>query len=149
MLASAQVVDAVAALVASVSGMAGHVHTSRLHPLAEADLPAWRVLADDEPVETKGIHFGALQEHRVTVVCQGYARAVANMDDTLHAMAEAALLKLFETSASAALSPLNCAMSLSRITREVVAEGEAAMGRITLDLHVLFNTRSNAPGIII
>ena len=148
-LAAAQVIDAVAALVSSVTGMAGRVHTSRTWPLSLAELPAWRVVAADEEVETLGVNFPAQQQHDLTIAAQAHLRATASLDDALHAMAEAALAKLFATAATARLSPLNCAMSLAGIKREVIEEGEAALGRITLLLRVRFLTFSNAPGVIV
>ena len=66
-LASAQLIDAIAALLRGVSGWADSVHTSRLWPLAEADLPAWRVQAEDETVDAHGIGFPAKQQHELEV----------------------------------------------------------------------------------
>jgi hypothetical protein len=50
-LAAAQVVDAVAARLVPVVLSGGRVYTSRLWPLTEAEIPAWRVTAEDEEVE--------------------------------------------------------------------------------------------------
>jgi hypothetical protein len=149
MLASAQAVNGVAALIESVTGMTGKVHTSRAWPLSEADLPAWRVMADDEEIEAQGVGFPAKQMHDLRVVAHGYARDTTDLDDTLHAMAAAALTKLFESKAATKLSPLNCSMSLKRIERDMVSEGEAAMGRISLFLLVRFFTSNNAPETIV
>ena len=149
MLASAQAIDGVAALIESVTGMTGKVHTSRAWPLAESDLPAWRVLADDEEVSAQGVGFPAKQQHDLTVVAHGYARDTANLDDALHEMGAAALTKLFASRAATTLSPLNCSVSLKRIERDMVTEGEAAMGRISLSLLVRFLTSNNAPNTIL
>lgn len=146
-LAAAQAIDRVAALIGSAN--VGPVYTSRTWPLQDSELPAWRVVAADEDVETTGMQFPAQEIHSLTVAAQGYARATAELDDSMHMLAEAALAKLFETSSSTRLSPLNCAMSLTGIRRDVVAEGEASLGRITLLLLVRFLTFSNAPGSIV
>lgn len=148
-LAAAKVIDAVAGLIAGVTGMSGKVHTSRTWALAEADLPAWRVTAADEEVDTTGVHFPAQELHALTVAAQGYARAVTNLDDALHGMAELALAALFVSAATTRLSPLNCAMSLTGIQRDMVTENEAALGRITLLLRVRFMTFNNAPATIV
>jgi hypothetical protein len=147
MLASAQAVDAVAALIASAS--VGAAHTSRTWPLAESDLPAWRVVAEDEEVSAQGVGFPAKQQHELEVCAHGYARATASLDDSLNSMAAAALSKLFESRAAAHLSPLNCSMTLKRIERDMVNEGEAALGRISLTLLVRFFTANNAPETIL
>jgi hypothetical protein len=149
MLASAQAIDGVAALISSVTGMTGKVHTSRAWPLAESDLPAWRVLADDEEVTAQGVGFPAKQQHDLTVIAHGYARETADLDDALHGMGAAALTKLFASRAATTLSPLNCSVSLKRIERDLVNEGEAAMGRISLTLLVRFLTSNNAPETIL
>ena len=148
-LAAAKVIDAVTGLIAGVTGMSGKVHTSRTWPLAESDLPAWRVTAADEDVDTIGAHFPAQEQHDLTVAAQGYARALANLDDVLHGMAELALAALFVSAATTRLSPLNCAMSLSGIKRDMVTENEATLGCITLLLRVRFLTFNNAPQTIV
>lgn len=147
MLAAAQAVNAVAALITSAS--VGTVHTSRTHPLAESDLPAWRVVADSEEVTAHGVAFPAKQQHELEVCAHGYARATADLDDALNSMAAAALSKLFESRAAAHLSPLNCSTTLRRIERDMVTEGEAALGRISLTLLVRFFTANNAPETIL
>ena len=149
MLASAQAINGVASLIESVTGMTGKVYASRAWPLAESDLPAWRVLADDEEITAQGVGFPAKQQHDLTVIAHGYARETNDLDDALHEMGAAALTKLFASRAAVQLSPLNCSMSLKRIERDMVTEGEAAMGRISLTLLVRFLTSNNAPETIL
>ncbi len=148
-LASAQAVDAVAALVRNASGMSARVHTGRTWPLEESELPAWRVLAGAESIEAATIGFPAAQTHELDVEAQGYVRAVADLDDAMHALAENALKELFKTASTASLAPLNCAVQLAAIRRDLVTEGEAALGRITLFLRVRFVTQSNSPQTIV
>ncbi len=148
-LAAAQAIDAVVALISSAPGMSGRVFPSRMWPLAWAQLPAWRVIAADESVDTIGANFPAQEQHDLMVTAQGFARATASLDDALHALAEGALGALFATAASTRLSPLNCAMSLTGIQRDLVTEGEASLGRITLLLRVRFLTFNNAPATIV
>ena len=147
-LASAQLIDAIAALLRGVSGWADSVHTSRLWPLAEADLPAWRVQAEDETVDAHGIGFPAKQQHELEVACHGYARATSDLDDVLHGLAEQALGALFASRDTATLVPARAVMTLARIERDLVTEGEAALGRITLALRVRFFTLNNDPSTV-
>lgn len=139
-LAAAQVVDALAALVNAQAAVAGRVKTSRTWPWAEDQLPAVRVFVSDEVAEQvtlEGIH-----AHRAAVDVQYTARATADLDDTLHALAAGGLALLF------AGTPLY-GLSLSGIARETTTEGEAAVGRITLQLQTLFHVAPSAPETIL
>jgi hypothetical protein len=140
-LAAAQVVDAVAARLVPMVATGGRVYTSRTWPLAEADLPAWRVTAEEELLEVVDIS-SQLQQHTlgVTAVCS--TRATADLDDALHALAASGLALLF------AGNPPN-ALQCVRITRGLATEGEAAVGAITLELQALFFTVPAAPETII
>lgn len=148
-LASAQVIDAIAAVLRTLPGYSAKVFTSRAHVFAEDALPAWRVLGAAEEVTPAGVSWPQRQQHELEVEVAGYAKATANLDDTLHAMAALALGVLFETRAQTLLAPLNVAMQLSRIEREMEAQGQAVLGRITLLLRVKFLTFNNAPETIV
>lgn len=148
MLAAAQVINGIASLIETAPGMTGKVFTSRMWPLTENDLPAWRVLADSEEVTPAGIAFPMREDHSLEVLCRGFVRAVSDVDDVMHALAKDALAVLFASKSAARLSPLNCVMSLARIDRDMESEGEAAMGRITLALRVRFVTFNNDPETI-
>jgi hypothetical protein len=148
MLAAEQVVQAVAALLATVSGMGSSVYTDHPWPLAEAELPAWRVFDEYEAIDPHGLNFPARNHHELTVKCQGIRRDVETIRADLNAMAAAALTVLFASKASTALSPLNCAMTCTAIERQLTTEGEAAVGRVDLSLRVRFTTYSNAPEVI-
>jgi hypothetical protein len=148
MLASAQAVDRIAALIDAIPAYGDKVFTSRAYPLTEAGLPAWKVYAEDEEVEPTGPNFPALQMHTLEVVADGYAKATADLDDAIHAMGASALTALFASKDTSRLSPLNCSMSLTRIERELSPDGQASLGRISIRLRVKFHTMSNAPETI-
>lgn len=148
MLAAAQAVDAVAALIRTVPAYATSVFTDRAWPLAEDNLPAWKVLPDDEEIEPTGPNFPALQQHELMVLAEGYCKAASAIDDAMHAMAANALGALFSSKATSSLYPLHCSMACTRIAREFQPDGQAATGRITLSLRVRFHTYSNAPETI-
>lgn len=140
-LAAAQVVDALAALIASQSNLGtGGVKTSRAWPWAEADLPACRAFAADEAVEPVDLG-GALNQHTLGVDVEYTARAVADLDDTLHALAASGLALLFAGNPPYALT-------LTGIERELANEGEASVGRITLKLQTTFMAAPSAPETI-
>lgn len=147
-LAAEQVVVAVAALLATVSGMSASVYTDHPWPFDESDLPAWRVTDAEEEIVAHGANFPARNQHELTVKCEGLRKDVETIRADLNAMAAAALTKLFASRTSTSLSLGNTAMVLQRIERDTVTEGQATCGRVTLSLRVRFHTSSNAPETI-
>jgi hypothetical protein len=139
-LAAAIVVDALAALLVGQALGPGGVTTDRLHPWAEADLPACKVLPADESCELADV--GGLYQHDLSVNAEYSARAVAALDDTLHGLAEAGLARLF-----AGVPPYG--LQLEGISRSLATEGEAAVGRITLRLRCIYFVNPAAPGTIV
>lgn len=135
-LAAAQVVDAYAALVLPQSGLGGRVKTSRTWPWDEAELPACRVFASDEVCTPT--HIDGANQHDLSVDVQYTARATADLDDALHALAAAGLALLF-----AGTPPYG--MALAGISRQLASEGEAAVGQITLQLKSTFFVHPAAP----
>ena len=123
-LASAQVIDAVVTRLSGNTPASTRVYASRLWPLAEADLPAWRVSAGDE-------------------------KANADADDAMHAMAEQALTALYDTQPHATLGLSVQSNHPARIERDVVSEGQANLGRITVELSIKYRTAANQPGTLI
>ena len=152
MLAAGQVIDAMATRITGLALAGSRVYTSRAWPLSVEDLPAWRVLAADEDVEPVTVHPDALQSHRLQVELHGVARAVANLDDALHALAAQALAAIFDTTPpSDALNTIasKLQVTLRRIERDMAKEGEAAVGLVTLTLRVIFRTRASAPETLV
>lgn len=149
-LASAQVVDKIADLLAAGATAAGtRVYTSRFWPLAAADLPAMRVYADDERIERAGIGYPWTARHTLLVLVDSFVMAVADLDDAMHNIVEQALGVLFGTQAAAQLSPLvGCDMQPVAIERSVEQFGGADVGRARLALQINFHTASNAPGTL-
>lgn len=139
-LAAAQVVDALAARLAPMVATGGRVYTSRAWPLAEADLPAWRVTAEDESVEIAMI--GGTNMHALDIAAEATARATADLDDALHALAATALPLIFA-------APVPYELQLTGIGRRMASEGEAAVGVITLRLRATYYVEPAAPETIL
>ncbi|MEI6196012.1 MAG: NAD(P)-binding protein, partial [Verrucomicrobiota bacterium] len=72
----------------------GRVFTDRAWPLDLSELPAWRVIAEDESVERLFVEI-AVNQHELTVACEGIVRAVANLDDAMHALAAQGMAAIF------------------------------------------------------
>lgn len=136
-LAAAQVIDAIAARLVPVSLSGGRVFTSRTWPLTEAELPAWRVLAQDESAERQYVG-QTVNDHTLTIDCVGIVRAVSNLDDAMHNLAAAGMTALF-----AAPAPYD--LQLRQIGRDTSTEGEAAVGVITVSLTARFAVDQAAP----
>ena len=143
-----------AARISGLSLAGTRVYTSRAWPLAEADLPAWRVVAGAEAVEPMTVHAPALQQHELQVDLRGHARAVADLDDALHALAAQALAAVFAAAPQETPDVLDgiaskLQLTLRRIERAMAAEGEAAVGLVVITLRVIFRTYANAPETLI
>jgi hypothetical protein len=139
-LAAAQVIDAIAARLVPMAATGGRVATSRAHPWGEAELPAWRVTAEDERVELAMME--PVNQHDLSILARASTRAVADLDDALHALAAAGLALLFAL-------PVPHALQLEGIQRGMASEGEAAVGVITLRLRATFFVDPAAPETLV
>jgi hypothetical protein len=140
-LAAAQVIDALVARITPLAATAGRVVSSRAWPWSEDELPACRVIAQDEPVEqaASDVPFNV---HRLDVEVQYTTRVTADLDDQLHSLAVGALPLLFAP-------PIPYALQLTGISRQVSTEGEAAVGRISLMCNATFYVNPTAPETLI
>lgn len=138
-LASAQVIDAIATRLA---GTATTVTTSRMHPFTEAELPAWRVLSGGDSIEPSTD--GAIEKHALEVVLTGSVRAVADIDDALHALVAAGLAAVHAVQA-AQFAVTTSSVSEPRLTNE----GESAVAAIAVRLSATYYTERAAPELLL
>jgi hypothetical protein len=139
-LAAKTVVDTIAARLVPMTATGGRVATSRTWPWAEAELPAWRVTAEDEAVDEPATD--PFNQHDLTINATASSRAVQDLDDVLHALAATGLALLFAP-------PVPYALRLLGIQRQLSTEGEAAAGQITLQLQCRYFVAPAAPETII
>jgi hypothetical protein len=150
MLASAQVLDAIAARITGLPLAGARVYTSRAWPLDV--LPAVRVVSPDEDIEQLTVHNPAVQKHALQVELQGYLQATDDLDDAMHALASELLTALFNDPGTPdALSTIgnDVVLAQRRIERAMAKEGQADIGLIQITLRASFSTRSNAPDTLI
>lgn len=139
-LAAAQIVDALAARLTPMAATGGRVYTSRAWPISEAELPAWRVTAETEEVQAATVD--GVNQHLLTVRARLHAAAVADLDDVLHTLGGDGCALLFAP-------PVPYALQLVGIEREALAEGESALGALTLELQALYFVHPAAPGAML
>ena len=140
-LAAAQVIDAIAARISGATSAGANVFTSRAWPIGQETLPAVRVTAGGEHVTPEGLG-DRLGQHLLDIDAEFYLRSVANLDDAMHAIVVAALPAIFA-------APVPYGLTLQGIDRSMSAEGEAAVGVITLRLQALFFTLPSQPETIL
>lgn len=137
-LAAAQVIDALAARLATVPATAGRVYTDRARPLAT--LPAWRIVAGDESAQRAYLDGG--HQYDLQLEATAVVEAVDGVDDAMHALASAGLAALFAP-------PLLHGLEHTGTRRQLAAEGEARLGVITLQLRAQYFADPAAPDVIV
>ena len=140
-IAATLAIDAIAARLAPVTLSGGRVFTDRAWPIDLAELPAWRVMAEDESVERQYVG-NAVNQHELTVACEGIVRAVSQLDDSMHALAAAGMTAIFA-------EPVPYELQLTSIDRRMSSEGDAAVGLITVRLTARYAVNQAAPTVIV
>lgn len=136
MLAAETVAEAVRARIGATA------YTRHPHPFDESDLPAWRVEYETEPTEFATLA-GNIVQHKLPLRLKGYARSATDIPGALNAMAATALPLVFAAPVPYGLQPDG------EITREMSAEGEAAIGVIDIPVLAIYFTATTAPETIL
>ncbi len=150
-LASAQVKSALATRITGLASTGSRVFKSRAWPLAEADLPAWKVVTQGEEITAMTVHDPVLQMHTLQIDLQGVAKAVDLLDDLLDTLALEACLVLFNPPAAGdALTELEdrIQFEITGIERAMQGDAEAVLGLVTLSVQVQFRTYRTDPETI-
>lgn len=140
LVAAQQVVQALAARLVPMSATGGRVITSRTVAIEEADLPCWRVVYGSEDIVDRYVN-GA-DRLQLEVQASLYARDVLHLDNELATlMAEGQALLFAE--------PAPYGLQRDALVPDVVAVGEAAAGRLTLNLRATYVVHSAQPGTLL
>lgn len=140
-LAAAQVIDAQAARLVGLPLTGSRVYTSRLWPITEAELPAWRVTAQVEVIQAAML--SGVNEHRLSIEFAGYVRATQDIDDAMHALAAQGLTAL-------CAAPTLHGLQITGIDRDTPIDGaEASMAAIRITADTLFFVNPAEPETII
>ena len=140
-LAAAQVIDAVASRISGATACGTNVFTSRAWPIGEDILPAARVTAGSENVTEEALSTN-IGQHLLDIEAEFYVRAIANLDDVMHAIVVDALPAIFA-------EPVPYGLSLLGIDRQMSKQGEATVGSITLRLQAMFYMIPSQPETIL
>lgn len=140
MLAAAQVIDALASRLTGLPLTGSRVYTSRLWPISDAELPAWKVIAQGEQIDAAMLD--GTNEHLLSVEFAGFVRATQDIDDAMHALAAEGLTALFA-------APVLHGLQLTGIDRDTPPDGEAAMAAIRISAVARFHVHPAAPETIL
>lgn len=143
MLCAQQVVNLVAARLAAVPGWATKVSTDRFWPFDDADLPAWRVTAEDEQAELT--EMSGAHRHTLEVVAAADLRAVQGMDTAMHDLTATALQAVFGPPLGAPFDRALFAFQLIGIDRTVETQNEAATAKVRLRVQVQYHAHPADP----
>lgn len=134
-----QIREAIAAVVTGLASTGSRVFQSRMR--AQEALPCLLVVTHDEQIERTGL--GDELERQVDVEITGVAKAAANVDDALDAIAEEVETAIGPNNA---LGGLVRATELRSLKTELDDELEQPVGLIRLAYRCTYFTPAGAPG---
>jgi hypothetical protein len=138
--AAQQVVQALAARLVPMPATGGRVITSRTVTIEEADLPCWRVVyVNEDSVER---YLSGVDRLQLEVQASVYARDVLDLDNELATLMAAGQALLFA-------DPAPYGLQRDAVVPDVVAVGEAAAGRLSLNLRATYVVRPAQPGTLL
>jgi hypothetical protein len=139
-----QIREAVATALTGLTTTSTRVYQSRMLPAGTDRLPCLLITADGEEIDNS---VQTHQARQITITVRGYAKAVADVDDTLDAIAEEV-----ETAAQAAgtlSGKVPGGLSLRRIETEFDDTLEKPAGVIELQFLAGYFTNAGVPGTFI
>ena len=137
-----QLREAAAAAVTGLSTTAGRVFQSRVYPLRDADLPCLLVITDDERIDAGNAAMGGELERELTLTVRGVAKATADLDDTLDAIAEQVEPML--NGATLGGKAKKCLLTAINVEMDDVLE--KPVGSISLEYRITYFTSPALPG---
>ena len=132
-----QIREAVATRLTGLAATGSRVFQSRMR--AQKTLPCLLIACGDERIE-QGIQ--TAQDRSLEIIVTGLAKATANVDDALDAIA----LQVETAIASAPFTTPNCLLSLAGIETGFDESLEAPVGEIRLTFKALYFTSAANPG---
>ncbi len=119
-----QIREAVATRLSGLTTTGARVYQSRLHPLADSNLPCLLVNTDSEEIATLTLQPHPVMERDLTLAVRCVAKAVSNLDDTLDTM-----LKEVETALGMVADPTYGGMVKSMVPKAINIEMDDALDK--------------------
>lgn len=141
-----QIRNAVAALLKGNTTAGQNVFEARVYALDDPKLPALLVYSNDEVVVEQSISRPRTQTRQLSLTIEGYARANSNVDTATDSLA-----KEIETlvAADPTLGGLVKDAALSTTETQLSSEGEKPVAVVTITYVVTYNTKENAPDVLV
>lgn len=137
-----QIREAAATLLTGLATTGARVFQSRIHPLRDADLPCLLISTDEERIVAENAIAGGELTRTLTLTIKGVAKANADLDDALDAIAEQVEPVLI----GATLGNRVKRCTLDSIKVEMDDSLEKPVGIITFEFTTLYFTAPAAPG---
>lgn len=139
-----QLREAVATVVTSLTTTGTNVFQSRVYPLQTSNLPCLIVTTDGDQVENITMH-SPVQQQRTTIVrIDVYARATANLDDTLDLICKEVEIAIANASSATVKGLMYVGSQI-----EVEVLGDQPVGKVSMVFSKDLYTVSNAPDVLI
>jgi len=143
--AQQQILDAVkAALVAAATDAAARVHIDRVDEYTEADLPAIRITAGDEPVEPLALHIRAAQRREMELEIACVTAGASAMADARE-LAKQVEQALYATVSVNTLSGKCSALTLTNVSPQLVAGASVLMAEVRHTWRATYHVRAGVP----
>lgn len=139
-----QIREAAAAAITGLATTGSRVFQSRVYPLQDSELPALLVTTNDEAVVTETSPRPRTQLRELELEISGMAKATANLDDTLDAIAKEVEVAL-SASDQAWLAGKAKWADLTAISVELSGSSEKPTGTIRLAYRVTYMSLETAP----
>lgn len=139
-----QIRERVGTVLTGLTTTGSNVYQSRVYPLSASNLPGLLIytLSETSEPDVMGVQQGV--ERLLTLAVEGYAKATANLDDTLDT-----ICKEVETAIAGDTKLNNLARNAFLTSTEIQlnGDGEQPIGVATMTFEVNYRTINNAPDV--
>lgn len=139
-----QIREAVATALTGLTTTSTRVYQSRMRPVGDAGLPCLLVTTDQEEIEQSA---QSRQFRDLTITVRGFAKATANLDDTLDTIAKE--VETAMQSAGTLSGKTASGLVLNRIDVDMDDSLDKPAGVIALQYRANYFTAAGTPGTIV
>ena len=139
-----QLRESIAAAITGLTTTSTRVFQSRVYPIEVGQLPCLVVTSDGDSVSADTVHHPYQQNRSTTIRIEAYARAIADLDDTLDL-----ICKEVETAIGGVSFGIAQGGDLQGTQIEFDSIGDQPVGKATLIYSKDLYTLSNSPDVLI